>query len=169
MELVVKAHLRYRDHEAANKDAFNNVLYFRTQANSEKEIARAWILLTEVHIEEGRPDTACEAISNAVTIASDLGDKALLGKVLMKKGLAESGCKLFSDAQQTLEEAQQIAKDTGNLEEEALVLGCLADVAVAAGEIEAARGHGEAQRAIYAGLENWPKVVGMQMRRELFT
>lgn len=89
LELIVEAHSKYKNWQEATKAAWGGVMYFKS-LNAEKEIARAWILMTEVHAAEGEDtEKGKDAITNAVDIATKLNDQALRVKVLMAKAKAE--------------------------------------------------------------------------------
>jgi len=151
LELLVQASVKYKDFQAGTKDAFEGVMYFKG-LGAQKELARAWATLTEVHIAEGKADTAVDAIGNAVTIAKTEKDQALLLTILKLKGKAHCANRAYSDASETLAEAQELAKECEDKSAEASVLGCMVDVGIASGDIEDAVQAAEDQREIYQRL-----------------
>jgi tetratricopeptide (TPR) repeat protein len=152
LELFVEACAKYLDFHSASAEAFDTVMYFRRQEGQDRALARAWGAVTTVHIAEGKPETGIDAISNAVTIANQLQDKALLLKCLKLKGKAQIGNRVFEDASGTLQEARNVCKELSDTMEEAAVLGLIIDLGVSSGDIDRAVEAAEDQREIYRSL-----------------
>lgn len=104
-------------------------------ASAEKETARAWILMTEVHAAEGE-DTqkGVDAIGNALEIATKLNDEALRVKVLKAKARAECAHAVAEnswdkDHFSTLDMAMELAESSQDAQQQTSVLRCKFDVA----------------------------------------